>query len=214
MARRVASDALEERWSSLGTNRDQLLESDRLRVRFWFCEDRYAHEVWLAVGGEWIAVLASVEGSPSEDWPASPPLQSLHFERLGMANQSALLVGMAGKSHWSASIELDPTGNCARFDIACRVRGAIKQVLASTYRAMPGVSALQERDGKVAFNTTLPANVSLELASPDAPPRTSIEVVEGEVRIVADDPAESDLSRTVRWRYTLRAIDGPTAPDR
>lgn len=198
----------------MGTNRDQLLESDRLRVRFWFCEDRYAHEVWLAVGGSWIVVLASVEGSPSEDWPASPPLQSLHFERLGMANQSALLVGMAGKSHWSASIELDPTGNCARFDIACRVRGAIKPMLASTYRAMPGVSVLKTKDGKIEFRAMPQGNVSLELSSHDEPPRTSIELVEGKTRIFAGDPAESDLSRTVRWRYTLRAIDGPTAPDR
>jgi hypothetical protein len=198
----------------LGTNREQLLESDRLRVRFRFCEDRYAHEVWLAVGGEWIAVLASAEGSPSEDWPASPPFQSLHFERLGMANQSALLVGMAGKSHWSASIELDPAGNRARFDIACRVRGAVKPMLASTYRTMPGFSSCQTHDGKIEFSGSSLGNVSLELSSADESQRASLELVEAGARIVVDDLGETDSSRTVRWRYGLRIVDGPTASER
>lgn len=198
----------------MGTNRDQLLESDRLRVRFWFWKDRYAHQVWLAAGDEWIAVLASVEGSPSEDWPASPPLQSLHFEHLGMANQSALLVGMAGKSHWSASIELDPAGNYARFDIACRVRGAVRPMLGSTYRAMPSVSVLKTRDGKIEFRATPQGKVSLELSLPEEPPRASCELVEGVARVVVHDPVDSDSSHTVRWRYALRVIDGPIAPDR
>lgn len=198
----------------MGTNREQLLESDRLRVRFLFAEDRYAHEIWLAVRGEWIAVLASVEGSPSEDWPASPPFQSLHFEQLGTANQSALLVGMAGKSHWSASIERDPAGDCARFDIACRVRGATAPGLSSTYRTMSGVSARRPHDDKLEFNAPSLVNMSLQLSSPQESPRASFEIVEGKVRIVADDPAETDSSRTVRWRYTLRAVDGPAASGR
>jgi hypothetical protein len=200
----------------LGTNREQLLESDRLRVRFWLAEDRYAHEIWLAVAGEWMAVLASVEGSPSEDWPASPPFQSLHCAELGTANQSALLVGMAGKSHWSASIELDPAGDCARFDIACRVRGATAPGLSSTYRTMPGVSARQAHEGKLEFNapSLVKVNMSLQLSSPQESPRASFEIVEGKVRIVANDLAAIDSSRTVRWRYTLRGVDSRTAPDR
>jgi hypothetical protein len=54
----------------------------------------------------------------------------------------------------------------------------------------------------------------LELALRDESPRTSIELVEGVGRVVAFDPADSDSSHTVRWRYTLRVIDGPITLDR
>jgi len=190
----------------LGTNRDQLLESDRLRVRFWFCEDRYAHEIWLAAGGNWIAVLASLEGTPQEDWPASPPLQSLHFERAGTAGQTALLVGMAGKNHWSASVELDPAGDRAHFDVACRIRDPIAHLLASTYRAASGVTLSGPRDGPIEFKTL---HALLEISADD-PAGARVELVKGGGRIVVDGALGGDSPRTVRWRYTLRAIDPPS----
>jgi hypothetical protein len=194
----------------LGTNRDQILESDRLRVRFRFCEDRYAHEVWVNAGGNWIAVLASVEGTPLEDWPASPPLQSLHFERLGTRGQTALLVGMAGKNHWSASIELDPASSHARFDVACRLRAPIARLLASTYRAAPGVTMSEARDGSIAFN----ASSALLQVSTDDPAVARVERVAGGGRIVVDSDIDGDSPRTLRWRYTLRAIGPPSTAER
>ena len=87
-------------------------------------------------------------------------------------------------------------------------------MLASTYRAMPSISALKTGDGKIEFRATPQAKVSLELALRDESPRTSIELVEGVARVGAFDPADSDSSHTVRWRYALRVSDGPIALDR
>ena len=42
---------------------------------------------------------------------------------------------MAGKSHWSASVELDPDNGRVTFDVACRVRGG-GAVLESRYRLL------------------------------------------------------------------------------
>ena len=50
-------------------------------------------------------LLESIEGTATDDWPPSPPLQSLSIETLPDGRRVALLVGMAGRSHWSASIE-------------------------------------------------------------------------------------------------------------
>ncbi|MBI3836572.1 MAG: hypothetical protein HY288_01385 [Planctomycetia bacterium] len=85
----------------MSTSSVQLLEGGGLGVRFAFRDDRYAHEISLTDGSRWIPILMSVEGSPLDDWPASPPLQSLHLDSRPGNRQLALLVGMAGHSHWS-----------------------------------------------------------------------------------------------------------------
>ncbi|MBL9123800.1 MAG: hypothetical protein JNG90_09220 [Planctomycetaceae bacterium] len=69
-------------------------------------------------------VFESIEGTPEEDWPPSPPLQELHLEARPDGKQLALLVGMAGTSHWSLSVEFDPAAGTAVFDVACRVKRA------------------------------------------------------------------------------------------
>ena len=103
-----------------------------IRVAFRFERDRFAHAIEIADGDAWIPLLNSIEGTPDDDWPASPPLQSLHRESRG-AKQVALLVGMAGKSHWSASVELDPQQGSLLFDIACRVLGELQERLGSSH---------------------------------------------------------------------------------
>jgi len=69
-------------------------------------------------------VFESIEGTPEEDWPPSPPLQELHLEARPDGKQLALLVGMAGTSHWSLSVEFDAAAGTAVFDVACRVKRA------------------------------------------------------------------------------------------
>ena len=78
-------------------------------------------------------ILESVEGTPNQNWPPSPPLQELHLESRPDGKQLALLVGMAGNSHWSMSVEFDPAAGKALFDVACRVKREPGK-LASTYR--------------------------------------------------------------------------------
>lgn len=86
--------------------------------------DRWGHTLNLLFADERRAtLLASQEGTPQQAWPPSPPLQALERQTLADGRQVALLVGMAGRSHWSASFELEPGGQTLRFDLACRHAG-------------------------------------------------------------------------------------------
>jgi hypothetical protein len=99
-------------------------ESDgrRLRVEFRWRGDRFGHLISVAnSSGETIAVLESVEGTPDDAWPPSPALQSLSIENHPQG-PVALLVGMAGASYWSASIEALLSPSAIRFGIACRLK--------------------------------------------------------------------------------------------
>ena len=109
-------------------------DGTRLQVDFFWQRDRYAHRILAGVGGRELKLLESVEGSDQQDWPPSPPLQQLSIEQPRPGEHVALLVGMAGKSHWSVSVE--PLAGKAGFlfDVACR-RSAPGR-LASTYRPL------------------------------------------------------------------------------
>src|SRR5436190_4759521 len=76
----------------------------RLRAEFIWHGDRFAHIISLVnPHGDIQPLLESIEGTTADDWPSSPPLQSLSVEKLPDGRPVALLVGMAGGSHWSAS---------------------------------------------------------------------------------------------------------------
>ncbi len=177
--------------AELGTSRDNLA------VRFERQGDRHAHVLIAAQ----TMIGQSIEGRNDESWPSSPPLQQLSIEDFG-TGPVALLVGMAGRSHWSMSVETGEDGSV--FDVACRVKGAPEQ-LGSTYRL----------DG-------------FRLESPEAICLRSIALTNerGELSISWDDDetlekcqlrwdAEnhrlqiaavdfSDDAETLRWRYRIR----------
>ncbi|HUY32922.1 MAG TPA: hypothetical protein VMV69_09085 [Pirellulales bacterium] len=181
------------------------LEGGGLRVVFTRHADRYAHAVFRAVTARrsaskaapadpslaWAegALLESIEGTPDDEWPASPALKELHFEDRADGRRLALLVGMAGKSHWSLSVELDAAASRLTFDVACRLRGAPER-LGSRYR------------------------FSAAAAECFLPPLT-IEPIDGELgRLVTSVDGQLDIEppavaglwpRTVRWRYAVRA---------
>ena len=103
-----------------------------LRVVFYKLGDRWGHVI-VALDGERVTpLLVSVEGSNEQVWPPSPPLQSLSIERRE-AGDVALLVGMAGRSHWSASVEA--TKNELDFDVACKLID-FPEWLGSRYRLL------------------------------------------------------------------------------
>ena len=159
-----------------------------LRVRFTRLTDRYAHAIFaVEPSGQEHLLLESVEGTPNDDWPPSPPLQSLSIEELSIGRRAALLVGMAGRSHWSASIEPVPGKAALAFDIACRVAAPQSVALGSTY--------LQPR-------------------SPDAALRSSIQmhgtddstacVIESQPELIFIKPGRILLSgATARWQYRV-----------
>ncbi len=100
---------------------------------------RFAHAV-LAVTPErrWV-ILESTEydsaGEVLTHWPPSPPLQQLSIEPRPDKEQVALMVGMAGKSHWSMSAETDRRRRRIVLDVACRLTQS-PQWLGSTYQVI------------------------------------------------------------------------------
>jgi hypothetical protein len=127
-------------------------------------------------------VVASVEGSPHDDWPVSPPLQSLEIENRAPGQSTALLVGMAGKSHWSASARIDPEVPSVDFDVACRVRDSEAGPLGSTYLVGDAIDI--EVDNRFG-----PLQLERQARS---------------VRI-AVSPSASVAAHTIRWAYRLIA---------
>src|SRR5262245_6823580 len=90
----------------------------RLCAKFVRSGDRISHVIEVSsASGKTVSMLQSVEGLATEHFPPSPPLQNLSIEIMTGGRRAALLVGMAGRSHWSASIE--PAANKAAlvFDI-------------------------------------------------------------------------------------------------
>ena len=150
--------------------------------------DRYAHLWEVVTSGGVRATLSSVEGGEVDAWPQSPPLQQVHLERTHSGQEIVLAVGMAGRSHWSASFELLDDGAALRAEIACRCWSA-PRYLGSRYR--------------------------LSCANADVPPELRVTPLVETTRFVwlANDAASElqiDASwsaitwpQTLQWRYRI-----------
>jgi hypothetical protein len=169
-----------------------------VRVAFQRLADRHAHNVVLLDGARIVPLLASAEGTDEEDWPPSPALQ--HATTAGEPGEETalLLVGMAGTSHYSASVESDAGQGSLVFDVACRVREHPRR-LGSTYRAV--VAALPVGQGVEFEIAGLVCRIE-PLAAADQPLCRVEPTVEG-VRIAAAEDANLALPATVRWRYRI-----------
>lgn len=158
-----------------------LVDGSKLVVEFENRGDRLGHTIWLVdAGGTKVGLLQSIEGSPQDAWPPSPPLQSLSIETLTDGRRVALLVGMAGGSHWSASVEgLVGKGELA-FDMACR-HAAGAGWLGSKYRVLSDMS----------HNLSIAGDVDVRAEA-------------GEISV--HPVGINDKAGTTRWRYILRLI--------
>jgi hypothetical protein len=173
-------------------------DGDGLRIGFDWHDDRYAHKIFAAAAGRLFPVLESIEGSDQDDWPASPPLQQLSIEELRPGVSVALLVGMAGKSHWSVSIE--PTENKTGFifDVACRLKSDEGRLLSSYRRLVP---EMQSADSGFQIETE-----SSTIALRGLP-------IEGAMPLLHDDGStlrfkpEEIGARTTRWKYCVEVVD-------
>jgi hypothetical protein len=187
--------------------RSPIVNGRGLAVEFLRLEDRVGHAIQVVDGDSARRVLTSVEGAAADVWPASPPLQNLHVEDRrvdtgepsAVRRQVALAVGMAGRSHWSLSVEPDPRAMAIEFDVACRVPGdSGDDRLGSTYRAEWGdirvagdCCQLSLGDG---WTVVLRALVE---------PASRLEVDSSEVvRVV---PVASGLT-TLRWKYRIELL--------
>lgn len=176
-----------------------------LGVAFSRGTDRIGHTIGVEAAcddgpARFVPLLHSVEGTSQDLWPASSALQSLSIEALPDGRRVALLVGMAGRSHWSASIEANQEQQALIFDLACRT-SQTPDFLGSSYRFFPGVelelttaetpqAALRQGDIRLRLTT--------ETAGPFAPPRIDCQ---GETIVLQAIPAGQ---KTVRWKFRLQ----------
>ncbi len=173
-----------------------VLDAGGLRVVFFRQQDRFAHRLEV-VGEQGAAVLfQSVEGTDAERFPPSPPLQELHVEQRPGSVQVALLVGMAGKNHWSLSCTFDPALGQITFEPACRLREP-PAFLGSSYRLGPDVVRAGERWQTPAGGCTLSSDALLEPQGDQVALRAAV---------------ASQLPATVLWSYRFslekRAAEG------
>jgi hypothetical protein len=160
-----------------------------LYVEFAWRGDRYQHVIAIRqADGTRRPLLESVEGSEADDWPPSPPLQSLTIEELANGRTAALLVGMAGRSHWSASIEATPGGGELVFDLACRHSGNCDQ-LSSRYRWL------------------IPADQQALMTIAASPGRVTDD---GEVLTISP-ASDSNTKPTARWRFVVSSRGAPSS---
>ena len=156
----------------------------RLRIEFAWHGDRFGHSVSMGQPAE--RLLESIEGSSGEIWPASPPFQSLRAETLADGRRVGLLVGMAGQSYWSASVEPVSGEAAILFDVACRTTGDIAG-LGSRYRAVSG--------GRSELIRAVPQPIDGELPLVEADAGGSI--------IIRPRMGKAKAA-TIRWKYWLQ----------
>jgi hypothetical protein len=146
-------------------------------------------------------ILQSQEGEASDPWPLSPPLQEIVAEPLAAGRRPVLLgVGMAGRSHWSATIEGDGMAEAIAMDIACRTAAAPAR-LGSSYRVPPAWEASLVDERSLHLQHPLGMSVLVEVIGAlqlrwTAPQLTLCLPVDAE---------NHHRGQTYRWRYVVRA---------
>ncbi len=190
-------------------NRLELALSDglSLRVDFDRAHDRWRHRVFLVVpeGSNVVGpvlLLESQEGTSEDDWPISPPLQFVSIETRPKKLPVALLMGMSGDGHWSASIEQLPDERTIRFDIACRAKSRPEN-LGSRYRLGPRLKELLSDETTIRFSV---GGWQFELLGESAKdsPLPLVQTADREVGLLFGEPV-SDAAQTYRWVYRLSA---------
>lgn len=169
-----------------------------LRVVFARAGDRFTHRVEVGQDGGWQVVAEALEGALDDAWPPSPPLQQLHTEARAADQTVALLVGMAGRGHWSLVVEPTADGTAFLFDAACRV-SVVPAWLGSSYRVFDatrnadGVVLGRGEFGSVVLADAADAAVGKLAISSDEPGRVRCQLAEMNAR----------LPTTFRWRYRI-----------
>ena len=116
----------------------------------------------------------------------------------------ALLIGMAGKSHWSQSVETDPATTSLTFDVACRVQRQ-PPWLGSSYHASAGGAFISASGVRVAVAPGI--ELALTSEAPDNSFPSRLEVCGGQV-VIAADLSKLRVPSTVRWRYRVALLAG------
>jgi hypothetical protein len=178
-----------------GDIRDRaILSAGALRIVFERRGDRIGHRVIVGniEGGS--VLLQSIEGRPQEDWPPSPPFQEGRIE-LSDGRMVAMLVGMAGKSHWSMSVEADADTGGFTFDVACRMKGTAGTAI-STYAVDRSTQPTHGPNAEVQLADSLIVR----------PVGEASHAILDQQLVLRPNATVSSLPATLRWRYEMRWV--------
>ncbi|MDZ4778826.1 MAG: hypothetical protein SGJ19_01070 [Planctomycetia bacterium] len=173
-----------------------VIEHPNWQIEFFRCHDRVGHRILWGPPDAQTLLAESLEGTPDQTWPASPPFQHVHFEARENGANVALLVGMAGKSHWSSSVEIRPEAGGPTWDVACRTSD-VPEWLGMSYRLAVPTRVVGDQ---IWFNVE--GEVVATALSFDVDARIQAEVTGGNLRWRVAAPAVSQ-PRTFRWRYSF-----------
>jgi hypothetical protein len=176
------------------------LSAGDLHIALFREADRYRHEVVLRAGENYLPLLASIEGAADDDWPPSPPLQELHIEQRGAEKQVALLVGRAGRSHWSLSVEADVARQTLLFDIACRTPATADRLRSSYGRGAGGLPLSLSTVDRVALSSSIVLQILVGIVRSDVADERIVQVAPRQ------DRAPYGQIETFRWRYRINNI--------
>ena len=173
-----------------------------LRVSFHWTGDRFAHTVWACFGQQAVPLLRSVEGTGDENWPASPPIQQVNCPCRDGQPTAILGMGMAGRSHWSLSIEASVDPQALVFDVACRPGGELGK-LASGYQTF--VSSTGQAGDDVVVLEHSSRRFQIQTISADSSANSSLDCAGQSVAVLVHANQRTG-AKTFRWKYRV-AID-------
>lgn len=137
--------------------------------------DRFEHTVLTVRAGDKIPVLRSIEGTPEDYAPPSPPYAELHQQ-----DSVLFLSGATTIAHWSMSLEV--VEQQIVFDVACRMKSGL-EVVGSEYELLTSQHA-----------------ELLQLMPAETAHRESHEE---SIRIVPVSPHPVNYPGTSQWRYSI-----------
>jgi len=180
-----------------------------LRIVFRHQGDRYGHEIFWTDGDREVGVLRSCEGTSDQRWPLSPPWQSLELDGGSMGRPTAFLLGMAGNSHWSMSVQVETARRRAVFDVACRLRQP-PDFLGTSYEVIGdcelvpyqrgALVSLGESHGAALEKDTTPIAVAWD----DAEAAVDVHLENRRIELLPNGIA-SPFPTTVRWKFEVFA---------
>ncbi|NIP84041.1 MAG: hypothetical protein GTO03_00160 [Planctomycetales bacterium] len=197
-------------------SRTEILADRYWQIAFVWHGDRWAHTIAAVVGDRLVPLLDSREGTPVDRWPASPPLSDLHRQDARGAN-TVMLLGMAGRSHWSVTVQLSEGDRAASFQVACRIHAEWPAAAAPDRGAWPLGSRYRssvcprQQSPQAAWLAEQDLAVQL-VAGPvaDAPPGPPVTIATADHALdILPGPQGNSLPRTVRWNYCLTQTDTP-----